>query len=52
MPHAGDWLIVGMVAWQAAAAGVYAWAGDVRQALVWAGAAASNAAYLTMTRGG
>lgn len=46
----GDWVLVAMVLLQASAAGRYAWDGDGRQALVWAGAALSNTAYLSLVR--
>jgi hypothetical protein len=46
----GDLFVVGVAILQSLAFGSYVWSGHYREALVWAGAAVSNIAYLTLVR--
>lgn len=46
----GDLWVLGVVLLQTCAAASYAYEGDWRQAIVWAGVAISNVAYLSLVR--
>lgn len=46
----GDLFVAGVIALQTAATLAYLYHGDWKQAIVWGGVAASNVAYLSLSR--